>query len=35
MNEDTIVLVDTQEGIADLARRLEMVDEVAMDCEGE
>ncbi|HSV95363.1 MAG TPA: HRDC domain-containing protein [Spirochaetota bacterium] len=35
MEDDRIVLVDSREGLAGLVRRLETVDEVAMDCEGE
>ncbi len=35
MNDDTIVLVNSREGLSDLVRRLETVDEIAMDCEGE
>jgi len=35
MSDDGIVLVDTREDIATLARRLQTIDEVAMDCEGE
>jgi len=35
MKEDVTVLVDSREGILDLARRLETLDRVAMDFEGE
>jgi ribonuclease D len=35
MEDDRIILVDSREGLDGLVRRLAMVDEVAMDCEGE